>query len=56
MSSTGAHPHCQPCENLKRWIEIIVRDEHNQPFEGVSGVLIDAMKISIQLNLMLHLS
>ncbi|EII3003502.1 DUF2235 domain-containing protein [Vibrio cholerae] len=44
MSSTGAHPHCQPCENLKHWIEIIVRDEHNQPFEGVSGVLIDAMK------------
>ncbi|RBM40327.1 phospholipase effector Tle1 domain-containing protein [Vibrio tarriae] len=44
MSSTGAHPHCQPCENLKHWIEIIVRDEHNQPFEGVSGALIDAMK------------
>lgn len=44
MSSTGAHPHCQPCENLKHWIEIIVRDEHNQPFEAVSGVLIDAMK------------
>ncbi|ENM5748504.1 T6SS phospholipase effector Tle1-like catalytic domain-containing protein [Vibrio mimicus] len=44
MSSTGAHPHCQPCENLKHWIEIIVRDEHNQPFEGVSGVLIDALK------------
>lgn len=56
MSSTGAHPHCQPCENLKHWIEIIVRDEHNQPFEGVSGVLIDAMKNKHQLNLMLHLS
>ncbi|MEF3022716.1 DUF2235 domain-containing protein [Vibrio mimicus] len=44
MRSTGSNPHCQPCENLKHWIEIVVRDEHNQPFERVSGVLIDAMK------------
>ncbi|ENM5758034.1 DUF2235 domain-containing protein [Vibrio mimicus] len=44
MRSTGSNPHCQPCENLKHWIEIVVRDEHNQPFERVSGVLIDAIK------------
>ncbi|ENM5872990.1 DUF2235 domain-containing protein [Vibrio mimicus] len=44
MRSTGSNPHCQPCENLKHWIEIVVRDEHNQPFERVSGFLIDAMK------------
>lgn len=40
-SETGTSPYCYPCENSNHWIEILVRDEFNQPFSGVSGVLID---------------
>ena len=40
-SETGTSPYCYPCENKTHWIEIFVRDEFNQPFSDVSGVLID---------------
>ncbi|MEL7293844.1 MAG: hypothetical protein AAGJ67_18235, partial [Pseudomonadota bacterium] len=40
-SATGASPYCIPCEKKSHWIEIVVRDEFNQPFQNVSGVLID---------------
>ncbi|QIR07888.1 phospholipase effector Tle1 domain-containing protein [Salinivibrio costicola] len=42
MSNTGVNPHCQPCEKREHWIELLIRDEHNQPFNGVKGTLIDA--------------
>lgn len=38
----GVSAHCVPCENSTHWIEILVRDEHNQPFPNVKGQLIDA--------------
>ncbi|MGY3569963.1 T6SS phospholipase effector Tle1-like catalytic domain-containing protein [Vibrio paucivorans] len=41
-SAIGASPYCAPCENMTHWIEIVVRDEFNQPFENVSGILKDA--------------
>ncbi|WP_025674951.1 phospholipase effector Tle1 domain-containing protein [Salinivibrio socompensis] len=42
MSNTGVNPHCQPCEKCDHWIELLIRDEHNQPFNDVKGTLIDA--------------
>ncbi len=42
MSNTGVNPHCQPCEKSEHWIELLIRDEHNQPFNDVKGTLIDA--------------
>lgn len=42
MSNTGVNPHCQPCEKREHWIELLIRDEHNQPFNDVKGTLIDA--------------
>ncbi|NVD06782.1 DUF2235 domain-containing protein [Vibrio sp. JPW-9-11-11] len=40
-SATGASPYCIPCEKKSHWIEIVVRDEFNQPFRNVGGVVID---------------
>lgn len=42
MRATGTSEYCLPCEDLSHWIEILIRDEHNQPFENVAGVIIDA--------------
>lgn len=39
---TGSSPYFLPCENCSRWIEIFVRDEFNQPFLDVTGILIDS--------------
>lgn len=39
---TGSSPYFLPCEQCSRWIEIFVRDEFNQPFNGVSGTLTDS--------------
>ena len=36
MSTEG---HCIRCENYSHWIEIIVRDEHNKPFNNIKGIL-----------------
>ncbi|ROV59754.1 DUF2235 domain-containing protein [Vibrio ponticus] len=41
MSLIGVNAHCVPCEKNDHWIEIIIRDEHNQPFNNISGTLID---------------
>ncbi|EKO3534723.1 DUF2235 domain-containing protein [Vibrio fluvialis] len=45
MSSTGANAYCLPCQQLTHWIEILVRDENNQPFSGVTGVLVDSNQV-----------
>lgn len=37
----AADPHCIPCEHYKNWIEIDVRDEHNQSFKGLKATLTD---------------
>ncbi|MFM5853805.1 DUF2235 domain-containing protein [Aeromonas rivipollensis] len=37
----AADPHCIPCERYENWIEIDVRDEHNQPFKGLKAILTD---------------
>ena len=37
----AADPHCIPCERYDNWIEIDVRDEHNQPFKGLKAILTD---------------
>lgn len=39
---TGANPYCIACESYTNWIEILIRDEHNQPFPNIKGKLIDA--------------
>ncbi len=41
MSVLGVNPHCIPCESCDHWIEIVIRDEHNQPFPNIAGELID---------------
>lgn len=41
MTIIGASAHCVPCEQCSHWIEILIRDEHNQPFSNVKGTLID---------------
>ncbi|PTT47002.1 hypothetical protein DBR09_08780 [Aeromonas sp. HMWF016] len=38
----GISPHCIPCEKNNCWIEIDVRDEHNQSFQGLKATLTDA--------------
>ncbi|EKO3990640.1 DUF2235 domain-containing protein [Vibrio fluvialis] len=45
MSSTGTNAYCLPCQQLTHWIEILVRDENNQPFSGVTGVLVDSNQV-----------
>ncbi|MCF7353234.1 DUF2235 domain-containing protein [Vibrio sp. CK2-1] len=42
MGMLGLSPHCTVCENRTHWIELMVVDEHNQPFDNVKGELIDA--------------
>lgn len=37
----GVSEHCIPCESYTHWIEIHIRDEHNQPFPNIKGSLID---------------
>lgn len=36
-----ADPHCIPCERYECWIEIDLRDEHNQSFKGQKATLTD---------------
>lgn len=36
-----ADPHCIPCERYECWIEIDLRDEHNQSFKGQKAILTD---------------
>ncbi|MCA2017876.1 DUF2235 domain-containing protein [Vibrio tritonius] len=36
MNTAG---HCIFCESFSHWIEIIIRDEHNQPFDNIKGTL-----------------
>ncbi|MBF4256540.1 DUF2235 domain-containing protein [Vibrio anguillarum] len=43
-STTGVSPFCAPCENRTHWIEIIIRDEFNKPFEGITGTITDSAK------------
>lgn len=43
-STTGVSPFCAPCENRTHWIEIIIRDEFNKPFEGITGSITDSAK------------
>ncbi len=41
MRALGVDSHCIVCEKYSHWIEIVVRDEHNQAFPDISGTLID---------------
>ncbi len=41
MRALGVDSHCIVCEKYTHWIEIVVRDEHNQAFPDISGTLID---------------
>ncbi|MCZ4296014.1 phospholipase effector Tle1 domain-containing protein [Vibrio sinaloensis] len=41
FGALGVSEHCIPCENYSHWIEIHIRDEHNQPFPNIKGNLID---------------
>ncbi|OLQ95328.1 hypothetical protein BIY21_06385 [Vibrio ponticus] len=41
MSIIGTNSNCAPCEKTDHWIEVLIRDEHNQPFDNVKGTLID---------------
>lgn len=52
MGMLGLSPHCTVCENRTHWIELMVVDEHNKPFDNVKGELIDAegVRHSIRLN------
>ncbi|MCE0492490.1 phospholipase effector Tle1 domain-containing protein [Vibrio salinus] len=43
MSSGVSDQHCVRCEKLSHWIEILVRDEHNKPFNNIPGILTDAV-------------
>jgi hypothetical protein len=51
MSLATANPHCVQCEKYSHWIEILVRDEWNKPFNGVTGQLIDASGASYSVTL-----
>ncbi|MGY5540769.1 T6SS phospholipase effector Tle1-like catalytic domain-containing protein [Vibrio brasiliensis] len=42
FGALGVSEHCIPCESYTHWIEIHIRDEHNQPFPNIKGNLIDA--------------
>ncbi|MDC0610751.1 DUF2235 domain-containing protein [Vibrio sp.] len=51
MSSGVSDQHCVRCEKLSHWIEIIVRDEHNKPFNNIPGILTDAVGNQHKINL-----
>ncbi|WP_045405415.1 phospholipase effector Tle1 domain-containing protein [Vibrio jasicida] len=41
MGVITSSPYCAPCERYEHWIELIIRDEHNQPFPNIRGTLTD---------------
>jgi len=41
FGALGVSEHCVPCESYTHWIEIHIRDEHNQPFPNIRGMLVD---------------
>ncbi|MFM2623527.1 DUF2235 domain-containing protein, partial [Vibrio owensii] len=41
MTHCVSNPHCIPCEDYTHWVELIIRDEHNQPFPNINGTLTD---------------
>ncbi|WGW01282.1 DUF2235 domain-containing protein [Vibrio sp. YMD68] len=41
FGALGVSEHCVPCESYTHWIEIHIRDEHNQPFPNIKGILVD---------------
>ncbi|MBD1557852.1 DUF2235 domain-containing protein [Vibrio sp. S9_S30] len=43
--------YCAPCEKESNWIEIVVRDEHNQPFSGIKGKLVEATGVEHRITL-----
>ncbi len=47
----GASEHCVPCESYTHWIEILIRDEHNQPFPNVKGTLVDATGVKFSITI-----
>lgn len=42
MSSGSSSQHCVRCERHLHWIEILVRDENNQPFNNIKGKLYES--------------
>ena len=34
-------PYTIQCENYTHWVELVIRDEHNQPFPNIKGTLTD---------------
>ncbi|HIF9462359.1 TPA: phospholipase effector Tle1 domain-containing protein [Photobacterium damselae] len=41
-SRLGLNLNCVDCEKYTHWIEILIRDEWNQPFNNVTGFIVDA--------------
>ena len=41
MTYCVSNPYCIPCEDYSQWVELIIRDEHNQPFPNIKGTLTD---------------
>ncbi|MFV8458473.1 phospholipase effector Tle1 domain-containing protein [Vibrio owensii] len=41
MTVVVSNPYCVPCEDYTNWVELIIRDEHNQPFPNINGTLTD---------------
>ena len=42
MGMLEVNSHCVACEKRTHWAELYIVDEHNQPFNNVSGYLIDS--------------
>ncbi|MFH0258799.1 phospholipase effector Tle1 domain-containing protein [Vibrio rumoiensis] len=42
MGMLEVNSHCVACEKRTHWAELYIVDEHNQPFNNVSGHLIDS--------------
>lgn len=42
MSILSVSPHCVACENRTHWVELLIVDEYNRPFDNVTGHLIDS--------------
>ncbi len=46
MTLLETNPNYLPCEECTNWIEIVIRDENNQPFPNIEGILVDAAGIA----------
>lgn len=51
MGVIAASPYCIQCESRDHWIQLVVVDEHNQPFDNVKGTLTDALGVQYPIRL-----